>query len=95
MTEENKLDNVIYIGKKPTIGYVLAVLTQLSQNVPEVIIRARGKQISRAVTVLELLKRKYRPDIKVKSITTSSEELQSKDGKTVRVSAIEIVVSTK
>lgn len=85
-------DNVVLVGKKPTIGYVLAVLTQLSQGAKEVVIRARGKQIARAVTVLELLKRKYRPDIKVKVINTSTEELQKEDGKTTKVSAIEIVV---
>ncbi len=85
-------DNVVLVGKKPTIGYVLAVLTQLSQGAKEVVIRARGKQIARAVTVLELLKRKYRPDIKVKAINTSTEELQKEDGKTTKVSAIEIVV---
>lgn len=85
-------DNIVLVGKKPTIGYVLAVLTQLSQGAKEVIIRARGKQIARAVTVVELLKRKYRPDVKIKGINTSTEELQKEDGKTTKVSAIEIII---
>ncbi|MCS7122927.1 MAG: DNA-binding protein Alba [Candidatus Micrarchaeota archaeon] len=91
-TKPQDADNVVLVGKKPTIGYVLAVLTQLSQGAKEVVIRARGKQIARAVTVLELLKRKYRPDLKVKAINTSTEDVPKEDGKVAKVSAIEIII---
>ncbi|NPA22077.1 MAG: DNA-binding protein Alba [Candidatus Micrarchaeota archaeon] len=95
MTEEQvekKDDNVVFIGKKPTIGYVLAVLTQLNQGVPEVIIKARGKQICKAVTVAELVRKRYLPEVKIKDIKIDTEELTAEDGRTMRVSAIEIVV---
>ncbi len=95
MTEEQvekRDDNVVFIGKKPTIGYVLAVLTQLNQGVPEVLIKARGKQICKAVTVAELVRKRYLPEVQIKDIKIDTEELTTEDGKTVRVSAIEIVV---
>ena len=95
MTEEQvekKDDNVVFIGKKPTIGYVLAVLTQLNQGVPEVVIKARGKQICKAVTVAELVRKRYLPEVQIKSIKIDTEELTAEDGRTMRVSAIEIVV---
>ncbi|HEQ79188.1 MAG TPA: RNA-binding protein, partial [Euryarchaeota archaeon] len=51
-------DSVIFIGKKPTMNYVLAVVTQFQQEKekgdnPKVIIKARGRTISQAVDVAE------------------------------------------
>ena len=52
-------DNIIYIGKKPTMNYVLAVVTQFQQDESDgqkkVIIKARGRTISQAVDVAEHL----------------------------------------
>jgi len=84
--------NVVYIGKKGVMSYVLAVVTQFNHGAPEVMIRARGKVISRAVDVAEIVRNKFLTDVSVKSITTSTEELQAEDGTMVKVSAIEIVL---
>ncbi len=94
MAEETKQnDNTIYVGKKPTMGYVLAALTQFTNGATEVIIKARGKLTAKAITVAEVLRNRYLPDVKVKDIKIGTEELTSEDGKVSRVSAIEIYLS--
>ncbi len=52
-------DNVVFVGKKGTMAYVLAVVTQMNQGATEVIIKARGKAISRAVDVAEIVRHKF------------------------------------
>ncbi len=88
MTEEN----TIYIGKKPTMNYVLAVVTQLNRESTEVVIKARGKSISRAVDVAEIVKRKFVDGLK-QTVTTDTEHLTNEEGKEVNVSAIEITLT--
>lgn len=83
-------DNVIFVGKKGTMAYVLAVVTQMNQGSNEVTIKARGKAISRAVDIAEIVKNKFVTDAKIASIDTSTEEVESNDGKPLKVSAIEI-----
>ena len=85
--------NVIYIGKKSVMGYVLAVVTQFNQGTPEVFIKARGKTISRAVDVAEIVRNRFLPDVKIVNILTKTEELDSEDGSKSKVSAIEIKLS--
>ena len=97
MPEEEQIvnkerENVVYIGKKPTMKYVLAVLTQFNNGMNEVTIKARGNAISRAVDVKEIVQNKFMPNVKEKSIKTSSEELTNEDGTKSKVSAIQIVL---
>jgi len=47
-------DNIIYVGNKPVMNYVLAVVTQFNNGADEVLIKARGRAISRAVDVAEI-----------------------------------------
>jgi len=99
MTEEQKQvekDNIIYIGEKPFMNYVTGVTTQFkTKNETEVIVKARGKFISRAVDVTEASIKKFlkEENIKIKDIKISSEEFENKEGKKVNVSTIEIVLS--
>jgi DNA-binding protein len=88
-------DNIIYIGEKPFMNYVTGVVTQFkTKNETEVIVKARGKFISRAVDVTEASIKKFlkEDNIKVKDIKISSEEFENKEGKKVNVSTIEIVL---
>lgn len=85
-------ENVIFIGKKNTKNYVLAVITQLNQGTNKILLKSRGKAISRAVDVAEMIKNRFAKDIKVKDILISTEEVPSEEGKTLRVSAMEIVL---
>ncbi|MGZ7136490.1 MAG: RNA-binding protein, partial [Methanobacterium sp.] len=38
-------DNIVYIGNKPVMNYVLAVVTQINSGADEVFLKARGKAI--------------------------------------------------
>ncbi len=75
------------------MGYVLAVVTNFNKGAKEVIIKARGALISRAVDVEETVKNRFIPTLKVKDIKVGSEALQSKDGHSSKVSGIEITVT--
>ena len=86
------LDNSIFIGGKPFMNYVTSVIMQFTtKNAPEVIIKARGKFISRAVDVAEVAMKKFLKDqCKLKDIKIDSEDF--KNGKEVSVSTIEITL---
>ncbi|MFA5382900.1 MAG: DNA-binding protein Alba [Candidatus Micrarchaeia archaeon] len=90
MTEERKEDNIVYIGKKNIMGYVLAVVTQFNNGANSVEIKARGKTISKAVDVAEIVRNRFMPDVHVEKIEIKTEELTSEDGSKSKVSAIEI-----
>ncbi|MBI3032919.1 DNA-binding protein Alba [Candidatus Woesearchaeota archaeon] len=90
-------DNSIFIGDKPFMNYVTSVVMQFTtKDAPEVIIKARGKFISRAVDVAEIaVKRFLEGQIYLKDIKVDSEEFTNKEGKQVRVSSIELVLAKK
>ena len=90
-------DNNIFIGGKPFMNYVTAVVMQFTtKSAGEVIIKARGKFISRAVDVAEVsAKRFLEGSASVKDIKIDSEEFTNKEGRNVRVSTIEITLSKK
>lgn len=95
MTEQQAQDNTIYVGKKPTMGYVLAALTQFTNGAGEVVVKARGKLTAKAITVAEVLRNRYLPDVNVGNIKIGTEEVTGEDGKTLRVSSIEITMAKK
>lgn len=88
--ELKREDNVVYVGKKGVMGYVLAVVTQFNNGAADVTLKARGKLISRAVDVAEIVKNRFMPDVSDKNIIIKTEELTSEDGSLNKVSAIEI-----
>ena len=68
---------IIYIGKKNTIAYVLVAVTILNNN-DQCFIQARGRQISKAVDVAEITRRKFPTDlVQVGSVLIGSEEIKS------------------
>lgn len=100
MTEANektKDDHVIYIGSKPFMNYVTGVVMQFTtQNAKEIVIKARGKFISRAVDVAEVANKRFlEGQIKLGDIKIDSEEFENKEGRQVRVSTIEIGLAKK
>jgi len=88
------LDNSVYIGPKPFMNYVTAIVMQFTtKNASEVIIKARGKFISRAVDVCEVAAKRFlEGSVSVKDIKIGSEEFTNKEGRQVRVSTIDIVL---
>ena len=73
-------ENIVYIGNKPVMNYVLAVVTQMNSGVTEVILKARGRAISRAVDVAEIVRNRFISDVEVKSIDISTEEIVGNEG---------------
>ena len=96
-TEEKKTDeNVIYVGRKPPMSYVLAVVTQFNGNgSKDVIIKARGRSISTAVDTAEIVRNKFMKNAKVKNITIGTERVTNEEGRDSNVSSIEIYLTTK
>jgi archaea-specific DNA-binding protein len=92
-----KPDNSVFIGEKPFMNYVTAIVMQFTtKNADEVIVKARGKFISRAVDVVEVVTKKFLVEqVKIKSITTNSESFKNKEGRDVSVSTIEIILDRK
>ena len=86
-------ENTVFVGKKGTMAYVLAVVTQLNHGAPEVTIKARGKAISRAVDVAEIVRHKFLTETKLSAIGISTEDVVSMDGTNLKISAIEIKIA--
>src|ERR671926_897863 len=87
-----RANNEILIGKKPLMTYVTATLVQLA-NEPTVLIKARGKSITRAVDVAQIIvKRMDTLGYKIGPIRLGSETVQSEDGKVRNVSTIEVPI---
>jgi len=83
-------DNVIFVGQKPTMAYVLATITQFNGGAKEVHIKARGRSISRAVDVTEVVKNRFLTDVKIDSIDIGTEEREVEGGNKINVSTIDI-----
>ena len=93
---EKQNDNVVFIGNKPFMNYVTGVVMQFTvKNAKEVVIKARGKFISRAVDVAEVSCKRFLEgqNIKTKDIKIDSEEFENTEGRKVNVSTIEIALS--
>lgn len=92
-------DHIVYIGSKPFMNYVTGVVMQFTtQGANEVVVKARGRFISRAVDVVEVATKRFLVDqVETKSsgIKIDSEEFENKEGKQVRVSTIEITIIKK
>lgn len=98
MTEQTKPQaerNVVFVGKKPAMSYVLACVTQFNENSREVILKARGRAISHAVDVAEIVRNKFVMDTFTKNVAIGTEQVTSEDGQKLNVSSIEIVLAKK
>jgi DNA-binding protein len=71
--------NAVLIGKKPIMNYVLACITFFHGGAKEVNIKARGKAISRAIDVAEVVRRRFLPDAKIKTIQIGTDRIQPLD----------------
>jgi len=93
-TDDVRKDNVIFIGNKPFMNYVTSVVIQFTtKEAPEVIVKARGKFISRAVDVVEVARKRFlEGQVKIKDVGFDSEEFTNSEGKLVRVSTIEVTL---
>jgi len=89
--KEKKDENVIYIGKKPPMTYVLAVVTQFNgKGSDEVVLKARGRSISTAVDTAEIVRNRFITNATVKEIIIGTESIINEEGRSSNVSSIEI-----
>lgn len=102
MSEERKKttkidDHVIFIGSKPFMNYVTGVVMQFTtQGADHVMVKARGKFISRAVDVVEVATKRFlEGSAEISNIKIDSAEFKNKEGRDVRVSSIEIELTKK
>ncbi|HIE36733.1 TPA: DNA-binding protein Alba [Candidatus Geothermarchaeota archaeon] len=90
MSTEAASENVIFIGKKSVMNYVLAVLLQFDVGNKVVVLRARGRAISKAVDVAQIVKRRLLGGrVEVTSCKIDTEDVGDPPRK---VSTIEIVL---
>lgn len=87
-------DNTVYVGSKPAMSYAMAVVTQLSDGFDEVNIKARGKAISRAVDVAEIVRNRFIEEADVDDIIIGTDEIETDEGDTINVSSIHIQLET-
>ena len=92
--ETSKSDNVVLIGKKPVMNYVTACITFFNSGQKQVVVKARGRAISRAVDTVELLRRAFVKNLEINNIDIDTEELFRAEGdQKSNVSTIEITVA--
>ena len=87
--------NTIFVGSKPVMNYVLAVVTQFNEGSKSVVLRARGKAISRAVDAAEIVRNRFVPDSEVSDIQISTEEIENYNNEKTNVSIIEISIEKR
>ena len=89
-------ENIIFVGSKPPMSYVLAIITSLSaSNAKEITLKARGRAISTAVDTAEITRRRFMKDLKVNKIAIGTEEMPAREGenRTRMDSTIEITLT--
>lgn len=89
--------NAVLIGKKPIMNYVLACITTFHGGAKEVSIKARGRSISRAIDVAEVVRHRFLPDVKIKNIGIGTDQFLPMDQDEgtqsgTNVSTIEIIL---
>ncbi len=85
-------ENAVFVGRRPTMNYVMATMMVLNRGV-ECTVKARGRAISHAVDVCEILKNRFLKGTEYKDIILSTEQLEGENGQSNNVSSIEIVLT--
>jgi DNA-binding protein len=84
--------NLIRIGKKPIMNYVVACVTLLNSGAEEIMVRARGQAITKAVETVLMLRNSFLKDLEIEEINIGSEEVTRLDGTRGSISTIEITL---
>ncbi|MCD6509405.1 MAG: DNA-binding protein Alba [Thermoprotei archaeon] len=85
-------NNVVFVGKKAIMNYVLACVTMFHQGAKRVIIKARGKAINKAVEVARVVRENFIRGAMIENVNIGTEILTSKDGNTYSISTITIIL---
>ena len=95
MSKKSSDSNVIYVGRKLPMDYVLAIVTAFSgAEVKEVTVKARGRSITTSVDAVEITRRKFVKEMKVAKIAIGTEEMPPREGESNsrNISTIEITL---
>ena len=93
MSEPDLQPNLVRIGKKPIMNYVTACVTLFNSGNGEVMVRARGQAIEKAIDTVQMLRRSFLKNVLVKNIALGSEDVTRYDGTHGNISTIEILLS--
>jgi DNA-binding protein Alba len=88
--------DVIFVGNKPPMSYVLAIITAFSgSNAKEITLKARGQAITTAVDVAEITRSRFIKELKVNNIAIGTQEMPPREGenRSRMVSTIDITMS--
>ena len=85
--------NLVRIGKKPVMNYVTACVTLFNSGNEEVMVRARGHAIEKAIDAVQMLRHGFLKDVVIKNINLGSEDVTRFNGTRGNISIIEILLS--
>jgi len=91
--ETKTAENIVFVGKKPIMSYVTACITFFNRGGKWVIVKGRGRAISRVVDTVELLRRAFIKELEIKDVKINTEEFIRAEGQKSNVSTIEIVIT--
>ena len=84
--------DTILIGKKPVMAYATAVMMHFQSGAKVLTIKARGRAISRAVDVVEVVRRRFfAGKMSIKEVTIGTQAL-GEGGETRNVSTMDIKI---
>ncbi len=86
-------ENTVYIGSKPAMSYVLAVVTQFNDGQDVVHVKARGKAVSTAVDVAEMVRNRFIEDATVDDVDIGTDTIETDDGEEMNLSSIRIDIA--
>lgn len=87
-------DNTVYVGSKPAMSYVLAVVTQFNEEEQDTVhVKARGKAVATAVDVAEITRNRFIEDADVENIEIDTDTITTDDGEEMNLSSIQIDLS--
>jgi len=85
--------NLVRVGRKPIMNYVTACVTLFNSGNDEVMVRARGRTIEKAIDIVQMLKRGFLKNVAILSIDVGSENVRRMDGTRGNISIIEITLA--
>lgn len=85
-------ENTVYVGRKGVMSYVLAVVTQFNNGASEVHLKARGKTISRAADVTQIVKNRFMPAMQIKDVRLITEKITDPAGQTSNVTCMHVLL---
>jgi len=88
---KSKSDNAVYVGRRPTMNYVMATMMILNKG-ENCVVKARGRAISHAVDVCEILRNRFLKGTEYEDIKLSTETLEGENGQSNNVSSMEITL---